>query len=413
MGILARGLAASLALTVLLCLAPIPARAASAARAGMGAASAVRAAEHVTGGGTELEQRGEAASRWLRNNMGGTDAGQEQAVYALLKGGYTTRVEPFVKTYVRQLIDYWPEGATHADLPRAVWQAMVLQAAEVNVSRQVPALIAALTDVEALEAEGYRAKAMVLLAFGTGGLPLPADKREAFEEMALELLAIQQYDGAFWDPSMTDTLATALAVQALAGWTYLPGVDAAVVRATGYLANWSTAGGVTENGAPSPYATAHTALALSCLGADPDDLGGLSLTEALFQYQDAEGGFALSPGGQPFLDLTALCTLALSSVELHGEGAGTIFSFGPPATQPTGATPVSTVTGVYALDVALHSLSDFLARLTGVRLPAPTPVALLTLLGVILIFICVAAGLYHRRDRRRARREKRKMSTEK
>lgn len=245
------------------------------------------------------------AATWLQTSTPEPGIGDEDVVLALLRGGYVTATQEYTQGYLRKLVAHANAGGIPAQsIEQSARQALVMAAAGVDIQSNAPALLTALSDLAAINAEGLRAQAAVLLLYATGAEAL-GEARIDLPALATALADTRHSGGGFGAP---DALSTALAIQALAGYKDVNGVEDAIIYGETYLMlSANDFGGFNMDGNPSALATAEAILMVGCLGRDPvliDD-DSASLQDALSVFQNEDGSFAANPDTEPTAQLTA------------------------------------------------------------------------------------------------------------
>ena len=185
-------------------------------------------------------------------------------------------------------------------------------------------LTLALGDYEKTTAQGVNGAIYALLALDSREYPVPQNadaKTQATRQMYIDaILAAQLSDGSWsFTGESADPDLTAMALQALAKYQEQSAVKAAVNRALVCLSTMQNAdGGFSSWGTENAESCAQVILALAELGISVDDTrfvkDGGSVLDALLSYQNADGGFCHTHGGETNLMASEQAACALASL---------------------------------------------------------------------------------------------------
>ena len=179
-------------------------------------------------------------------------------------------------------------------------------------------LTQALFDTEFVTRQGLNGSVFALLALDSGGYPAPEGLREALLD---EILSRQLADGGFTlsgeqaDPDMT-----AMALQALAGYSDEPAAASAIGRALEALSRIQEKDGAYASfGAVNAESCAQAVLALGALGVPQDDprfvKNGASALDALLRFRLEDGSFSHEMDGKSSPLATAQAYAALCAAD--------------------------------------------------------------------------------------------------
>ena len=185
-------------------------------------------------------------------------------------------------------------------------------------------LTLALGDYEKTTAQGVNGAIYALLALDSREYPVPQNadaKTQATRQMYIDaILAAQLSDGSWsFTGESADPDLTAMALQALAKYQEQSAVKAAVNRALVCLSTMQNAdGGFSSWSTENAESCAQVILALAELGISVDDTrfvkDGGSVLDALLSYQNADGGFCHTHGGETNLMASEQAACALASL---------------------------------------------------------------------------------------------------
>ena len=163
-----------------------------------------------------------------------------------------------------------------------------------------------------------------LLALNSSAYAVPAGYDLALADALLDEYTALGWS-AGWTAGVVDIDATAMALQALAPYYSIAGVEAKVDAALLLLAGeqFPSGGFGTDWGGGWHFedscSTAQVVIALSLLGLDAADYFAEDALAALLGFQEADGGFDAAWGENPFADSQAACALLAYDLFLTGK----------------------------------------------------------------------------------------------
>jgi len=191
-------------------------------------------------------------------------------------------------------------------------------------------LLLPLGDFDKTVYQGVNGAIFALLALDAGGYEIPANpeaKTQATRDRYVQkILSAQLTDGG-WNMSgeTADADLTAMALQALAGYTAQAEVQAAVDRGVAALSSMQQAdGGFATGGAETCESNAQVIVALTELGISLSDSrftkGGSTVLDALLAFSNANGSFSHTAGGEANEMATEQALYALAALKLAESG---------------------------------------------------------------------------------------------
>lgn len=291
----------------------------------LAASAAPVAAPQCVAAQAELPRPARTALAWVDNALQEPVLGDEVALYALLRSGTVEPADPRVAAWLEAVRGSIAENAHLAWRPATrAWVALVLAAA----GRQVDVVAPGLAQVLAQSAANGGDDAWAaLLVFGDTG-PLAAPQDVDILALAAEYAAGANPDGGFGANGVSAVQDTALAVQALACCAGQPQANAAVQAALAWLQGQMGPAGefYYPDGTTGPALAAQVLLACAQAGVQPPGGENAGPMNALLLFRYDDGGFLRTPDGQPDLELTALCALALYA-DAGREAGAAVFDF--------------------------------------------------------------------------------------
>lgn len=182
-------------------------------------------------------------------------------------------------------------------------------------------LTEALLDPSFVTKQGINGAIFALLALDSGTYPAPEGLRD---ELVDAILSRQLSDGGFaFSGEQADADMTAMALSALAAYTDRADVAAAVEQALDALSSLQGEnGGFASYGEENAESCAQVILALSALGLSSADerfvKNGVSVSDALLNYQLEDGSFSHLPDGETDAMATLQCYAALTAADFGG-----------------------------------------------------------------------------------------------
>lgn len=191
-------------------------------------------------------------------------------------------------------------------------------------------LLAPLGDFDKTVYQGVNGAIFALLALDAGGYEIPANpeaKTQATRERYVQkILSAQLTDGG-WNISgeTADADLTAMALQALAGYTAQATVQTAVDRGIAALSSMQlTDGGFATGGTETCESNAQVLVALAELGISPSDSrftkGGSTALDALLAFSNSDGSFCHTAGGEANEMATEQALYALAALKQAANG---------------------------------------------------------------------------------------------
>lgn len=182
-------------------------------------------------------------------------------------------------------------------------------------------LTEALFDSSFVTKQGINGAIFALLALDSGAYPAPEGLRD---ELVDAILSRQLSDGGFaFSGERADADMTAMALSALAAYTDRADVAAAVEQALDALSSLQGEnGGFASYGEENAESCAQVIMALSALGLSSADerfvKNGVSVPDALLNYQLEDGSFSHLPDGETDAMATLQCYAALTAADFGG-----------------------------------------------------------------------------------------------
>lgn len=196
-------------------------------------------------------------------------------------------------------------------------------------------LTLALGDYEKTTAQGVNGAIYALLALDSREYPMPQNAdagTQATRQMYVDAILTAQLSDGGWNftGESADPDLTAMALQALAKYQEQSAVKAAVNRALVCLsAMQNVDGGFSSWDTENAESCAQAILALVELGIGVDDTrfvkDGGSVLDALLSYQNADGGFCHTHGGETNLMASEQAACALASFVRAGRGETSLY----------------------------------------------------------------------------------------
>ena len=191
-------------------------------------------------------------------------------------------------------------------------------------------LLLPLGDFERTVYQGVNGAIFALLALDAGGYEIPANpeaKTQATRALYLgKILDAQLKDGG-WNMSgdAADADLTAMALQALAGYTAQAAVQAAVEKGISALSSMQLAdGGFATGGTETCESNAQVLVALAELGISVNDSrftkGGSTALDALLAFSNTDGSFRHTAGGEANEMATEQALYALAALKQAANG---------------------------------------------------------------------------------------------
>lgn len=284
----------------------------------------------VLAAGVDVQTSVNGSAEWLMEQVPTPTIGDEDVVLALLRGSYATGIQEYTQGYLRQLKAHIDGGgAATQTYAASARQALVAAAAGVDIKAELPKLLNALNDTNALNEGGADAQRGALLLFGTSPVLAQQSKLD-LTGLATSLAATAGEDGGFGAGGASDPITTARTMQALAAWKNATGVEDALLYGEMYLQlRTNDFGGFDVDGSASALAVAEAILAMDCLGFDPNMLGPESapLIDALAVFQNQDGSFSADPDTPADAALTAVCSMALTAKLRYDRQKTRVFDF--------------------------------------------------------------------------------------
>lgn len=201
-------------------------------------------------------------------------------------------------------------------------------------------LLLPLGDFEKTVYQGVNGAIFALLALDAGGYEIPANpeaKTQATRDGYVQkILSAQLADGG-WNMSgeKADADLTAMALQALAGYTAQAAVQAAVDRGIAALSSMQlTDGGFATGGAETCESNAQVIVAMAELGISPSDSrftkGSSTVVDALLAFSNTNGSFCHTMGGEANEMATEQALYALAALQQAANGK-TLYKMVQPA----------------------------------------------------------------------------------
>lgn len=278
----------------------------------------------------DVTAKGALAAEWLKQAVPQPDIGDEDVVLALLRGGYVTSTQEYTQGYLRKLAQHiGSEKAAGQSVQQSAKQGMVLLAAGVSIHKNVPQLMAYYNDRNAIDAGGPEAQVAILLLYASAPQEFKDQIKLDINALAADFAATHHVESGFGTPE-PDVISTALAIQALAAYQSVPGVEDALLYGQMYLQlHTNDIGGFNIDGQPSALAVAEVMLAMACLSEDPTLLtpDSAPLVDALAVFQNQDGSFAANPDASPDPTLTAKGLLAYMAKQRFDRNSTPVYSF--------------------------------------------------------------------------------------
>lgn len=262
-----------------------------------------------------------AAADYLIKNADTPGYGSEWTMLALYKAD---RADGLADAYIEDVHDYVQgrEGVLHATSYTEYSRVVYTLATLGEDTRDVGGydITAALFDFESVTRQGVNGTAWALLALDAAGVADAeiGDLRERYIE---NILTSQNKDGSFGALVGSEVDMTAMSLRALGEYITREDVAAACERGIDYLASRQS-----ETGRfPSAYgeaceSVAQVMLALDACGFSHTDARfAYSLADALLSYQNRDGGFAHTSGGEAMRISTEQALWALVQCEIEVE----------------------------------------------------------------------------------------------
>ena len=282
-------------------------------------------------------------------NPGFGSIGGDWAVLGLARGGYGVK-SGYFEGYYEKLEDYVKScaGVLHKRKYTEYARAALAVTAIGKDARNVAGydLLLPLGDYEKTVYQGVNGAIFALLALDAGQYEVPANKdakTQATRALYVKAILDAQLEDGGWNiaGAAADADLTAMALQALAGYTAQAAVKAAVDRGVSALSKMQASnGGFSTGGAETCESNAQVLVALAELGISLDDSrfvkGGKTALDALLMYANADGSFRHTQDGAANEMATEQALYALAAVKLQNNGKSLYKMDAPGQDAPSG-----------------------------------------------------------------------------
>lgn len=279
----------------------------------------------------DITSASNAAANSIKQSLAAPSLSDGRAVFALLRGGYITPTENYTQSYIQSIINMAQTGGANSQpIAQTAWQVLSLQAAGVDVSSAAPALLEAIANREALDAQGFSAQYMALLVFGAAKNPVPQTGNFNVTALVDDFAAQVNEDNGFGPNGISNAVSTAQAIQALSAHASSnPAAYTVLENAQFWLQlNTNDEGGFDNGeGVSSSDGVAEAMLAMSALGYDPASVSFESayLAQVLIGFQNAEGAIPFQHDAPATAETTALGLAGLAAKVRFDRGSKFIF----------------------------------------------------------------------------------------
>ena len=304
----------------------------------LSAGSAVFAAPQKT-----PETAAQTAAQYLLENVPSPGVDHAAVVIALARGGYEVPAGYFSTYYNALAARLQQAGGVLSHTRYQDYSEAILALTAIGRDpRSVEGfdLTLPLADLDKTCVQGINGPIWALIALDSGGYAIPETQTgtQATRESYVQYLLEGQSENGAWGLAKggSDVDLTAMAMQALAKYTALDGVSAALDRAAAFLsAEQLPNGGFQSYGDENSESVSQVILALCENGIGLDDprfvKPGGTLAEALERFACEDGSFRHTLAGEGNLMATEQALCALAAIHRAERGESTLYAMAPAA----------------------------------------------------------------------------------